>query len=218
MSKYFRCPISVFLLWSMAAIPSIANATVITSVDRATFQAAVAGGTVNNEDFDGLAVGTILGATADLTYAASEGNPIVTDSFLTSTAPNGLGSTSVGFFTATETAIFTFHLPISAFAIDINTFATTDGAYTASLDTGDVVTSLFEVFPSQLTGQFIGFVSDTPFTSVTIDATTDDFSYTLDTLTYGDAEEVIGNVPIPTAAWLFGSALLGLIGVKRKKA
>ena len=166
----------------LALTPTLSSAAIII-FDRATFQAAVADGTISGQNFDSLLAGTILGATADLTYSASLGSPIVTNSFLTSTNPNGLGSTSIGFFLSNETATFSFNAPITAFAIDVNTFANSDGAYTASLDTGDIVNSLFQVFPGAVTGQFIGFISDTPFSSITIAAATG-FSYTLDTLVY----------------------------------
>lgn len=34
----------------------------------------------------------------------------------------------------------------------------------------------------------------------------------------GVKEPSVGQVPVPAAVWLFGSALMGLVGVKRKKA
>jgi hypothetical protein len=40
----------------------------------------------------------------------------------------------------------------------------------------------------------------------------------LEAVTFGSIEASVSTVPIPAAAWLFGSALLGLGAVKRKKA
>jgi len=192
-------------------VPSV-DAAVISSVDRAAFQAAVASGTIQQQNFDSLVAGTLLGATTDITYDASMGDVIVTNSFLVTTTPNGIGSTSAGFFLPNETVSFLFSTPISAFAIDVNTFANTDGAYQIALNTGDVVTSLFEAFPGTVTGQFFGLVSDTPFSQVILSAVTGNV-YTLDTLVYGDAAPVV--VPLPAAVWLLGSALVGLLGFRR---
>ena len=128
-----------------------------------------------------------------------------------------MGSTSVGFFLQEETATFLFSSAITAFAIDINTFAPANGAYQATLNTGDVVNSIFEVFPSTATGQFLGFTSDSAFTQVTI-AAISGYSYTLDTLVYGDASAV-APVPEPATTLLIGTGLVGLVGarIRRKK-
>lgn len=205
-----------------ALIPSLASATVISSVDRATFQAAVTGHTITEQNFDSLAAGTILGATTDVTYSASLGSPVVTGGFLTTTSPNGLGSTSAGYFLPGETATFFFTSSTTAFAIDINTYATSAGAYTAYLNTGDIVNSIYETFPSSSTGEFIGFVSATPFTSVVIASTTG-FSYTLDTLGYGDAASVTGPTTVsePGSLAMYGIGLLALVGfaiIRRRHA
>ena len=164
------------------------NAQLVSSFDRPSFHLATGGSSLGLENFDGIAAGTLLTNRNGIAFAASNGIPIVTSSFLTSTNPNGLGSTSVGFFLGSELATFSFDSPINAFAIDVNTFATADGSYTATLDSGLVVTSRFEVFQGQATGQFVGFQSDTPFSTVSIDSR-GGFSYTLDTMFYGSKDE-----------------------------
>ena len=198
---------------------SAAQAAVITPLTRAQFQTAVSSGTIGSQNFDGLANGTVLSTLNGVTYGASAGSPIVTSAFLTTTTPNGLGSTSIGYFLSSETGTFSFASSISAFAVDVNTFATTTGAYTATLNTGDVANSLPLIFPNRSTGEFIGFVTDAPFNSVSIRATTG-FSYTLDTLVYGSAGAVTGGVPVPEPASLalLGAGLLGSILLWRKRA
>jgi hypothetical protein len=203
-------------LLGLILVPTIGTTATINSIDRAAFQTAVAGGTITGQNFDSIANGTILTTPlGGVTFGASQGDPIVTNAFLPSTSPNGLGSTSLEAFGADELATFTFANPITAFAIDVNTFASTNGAYTATLNTGDVVLSLFEAFPGFTTGQFIGFVSDTPFSNVMI-ASTSGFAYTLDTLQFGNAAGLTP-VPIPAALPLFAAGLGIVTFLARRK-
>jgi len=187
----------------------------ITTYDRAGFGAAVGAVTVQN--FDSITVGTILGTLNGVTYGASNGQPIVTNSYLTTTGSNSLASTSAGFFGSTETATFTFATPITAFGIDINTFAMLSGDYVgATTNLGNVALSEFDPFPGDSTGQFIGFTSTTPFTTVTLkglpDPSNNLYTYTLDTLVYGSAAPE----PSTLAGLGIGLSFLGLVMRKRR--
>lgn len=203
-------PMHLVLGLVLAGGTSVADAAVLASLDRATFQTAISGATtLGVQDFDSLVAGSLLTNDGNVSYAASTGTPLVTSTFLTSTGLNGLGRDGVGFFLASDTASFTFGTAITAFAIDINTFAATDGAYDVLLNTGDTALSIFETFPGRGTGQFIGFVSTSPFTTVTLRANSG-FPYTLDTLIYGAASEVLGGIPEP-ANWAM--LIIGFAGI-----
>lgn len=195
------------------SLASPALADTLPSLTRATFQAAAPALTLQN--FDSFADGSLLTTDGQISYASSTGTPLITNDYLTTTAPNGLGRSGVGFFLGSDSATFTFLNPITAFAIDINTFATTAGSYDVVLDTGDDAFSIFETFPGTGTGQFIGFVSDTPFTTVSLSANTG-FAYTLDTLLYGTREAVTG-VPEP-ATWAMLLLGFGLVGGAMRSA
>ena len=147
------------------------------------------------------------GSTAHgITYASSLGEALVTDAFAETSPPNGLGSTSAGFFLPNEIITFGFETAINALGIDINTFPTDSGAYTLHTDRGEIIASFFDPFSGLETGQFIGFSTRRPFRTVTISGGT--FSYTLDTLRYDPVPEpatlilfVTGAAAIGRSAW-----------------
>lgn len=184
------------------------------SYTRAAFTAAFPGASV--EDWDSFPDNHLFpngSATAGITYQASSGTAIVTDEFLNTSGPNGLGNTANGgdlsFFGADQSMTFSFGSPIRAFAIDINTFATAPGSYTASTNAGEIVNSLFDPFPFASTGQFIGFATTLPFTAITITPNPQlGNSYTLDTMRF---------VPEPATVLLLGTGAVGLF-VRRRRA
>ncbi len=195
---------------------------VIITVDRATFQASVTAATIDVQDFDSFAPDTFIATDGDVNFITSGGGAFVTDDFATSTPANSLGSLSSGSFivgSGGEQATFDFINPITAFAIDIITTTDDDGAFRADVSTGDDVDSIVQVFPGGPTGQFIGFTSDTPFTAVTISALTG-FDYTLDTLVFGQAENLVGapiDVSEPGALLLLSGGLLGITLARRRR-
>jgi hypothetical protein len=198
------------LLVMVASIAAEAT-SIDSSLPRDVFQTAFAAGDLFGQTFDGLASGTIVHALTGITFSASLGNPVVTNNFVATTPPNGLGSTSFGYFASTESATISFATPITAFAIDINTFALTSGDYLADLDVGSTVPSRVVYFGESSFGQFFGFTSDTPFSRVIITPTSASgdvrFSYTLDTVIFGDEMNVLSAVPEPSTWVLLGSGL-----------
>jgi hypothetical protein len=67
-------------------------------------------------------------------------------------------------------AMFDGETQAGAVAAQIEVGAQGAGAYSATNDLGDVALSFFDPFPGFSTGQFVGFISDTPFSAVTIAA------------------------------------------------
>lgn len=200
-------------LLGLFAVATSGSAAVIPFGSRAAFDAAFPGAV--RENWDGFANGTVFldGTGANgITYNSSAGNALVTNAFLNTTNPNGLGDTTAGFFQAADSITFTFTGAVRSFGIDINTFAAIPGAYTATTDLGNVIGSFFDPFPGFSTGQFVGFSSDSSFSSVTIAAaaTTQPQSYTLDTL------RAVAAVPEPATAALLALGLLGIGGFARR--
>jgi PEP-CTERM motif len=219
MRKQQRLCVAVLGLAVVGLVLATANtsqAGVISYSTRTAFDAAFPGAMIEN--WDSFPNGTVFpnGSTVNgITYNSSDGNALVTSSFLTSTPPNGLGETANGFFLSTDTITFTFSHPLSAFGIDINTFATVNGSYMATTNTGDIAASFFDPFPAQATGQFLGFSDTTPFTSVTFSTTAlaGGQPSTLDTL----RDQAAIPVPEPSSLALLSLGGLGLAGWRRWK-
>ena len=185
-------------------------ASTTTYSSRAAFYTANPGVTV--EGWDGLASGTLITVLNGITYTTNDGTALVTDAFLSLSPPNTLGENVNGFFLASDTMTFSFPSPITAFGISMNTFDTSTGGYTATDNLGNVIGSFFDPFPGFGTGEFVGYTSTVPFSSVTI-AAPGGFAYTLDDLAYGGAS----TVPEPSSLFLLGSGVFGLAGMLRRK-
>jgi PEP-CTERM motif len=189
-----------------------AHGAFLTFGSRVAFNAAVDGNpglAKTVQTFDTLADGTVIpnGTTVGgVTYTSSTGNSVVTNAFFELSPPNGLGRTPIEFFGGADTLTLAFPDQILAFGISINTFATAVGAYSLTTNLGDVALSAFDPFPGLATGQFVGFITDVPVSSLVL-AAPGDFSYTLDDLTTARAT--------PEPATFMLAAVGGIIGVAR---
>jgi hypothetical protein len=211
--------LSAVLLFAGAA-----NAAIITFPSRAAFGLAVTGEIV--ETWEDNAVGTVIpdgGILDGIIYSTPGPDAAVGNFFLPLSPPNSLGidalDVSDGFFSPGETISFSFPGPIIAFGISINTFAPGAGAFSATNDLGDVALSSVDPFPVDPfpdvdPGQFVGFISDTPFSAVTI-AAPGGFSYTLDDLNFVPVAVV---VPGPATSILVGAGLAGVGAASWKRS
>ena len=108
-------------------------------------------------------------------------------------------------FLPNDTLVITLPQPVRAFGVSINTAALGPGAQSMFTDvSGEVLSSPDPFVPSQY-GQFLGIISDTPFSVVTIRGNAF-ATYVLDDVTY--------SVPTPGAAVLLG--LCGLVARRRR--
>ena len=184
---------ALFLLacvYAAVIVPTQAHAQAI-FLSRTAFDSAYPTATVEN--WNEYSSGTVItnGSTLNgITYTMNDNlNVVVTGGvWLSSSGANGIGNSNLTYFSSPDALTFTFSQPLTAFAIDINTYASNTGAYTATLNNGPVIGSVYDAFPNAQTGEFIGFSDSTPFTSVTINSPNDNGDgYTLDELKYVDA-------------------------------
>lgn len=215
---------------TLGTVGSVASAATIETFDRSQFATLHSTKSLRGETFDDVPLGPIA-ETSSVTISASQGAVVVTSLFLTTSGTKGLGWGDREYFSSAQSVTFNFTIAISAFAIDINTYATERGAFVArfdpELDTGPqrgrdsgdtaaVAYSRFDPFPTlnskgEFLGQFLGFSSSTPFRSVTL-AKVSKGTFTLDTLQYLPAAQLVpiaapAPVPVPAGLPLLAGAL-----------
>lgn len=185
---------SATLFLALASTPS--HSAVVFYNDATAFAAALQ--SANTESFDDSVL------LPELSFASNTGN-VNNGVFNDRVTPNGIPT------------VFSFSSGINAFGGNFDLSAGGAGmGIQLSLSTGEIISQ--EVLRTS-TGGFFGFISDNLFTSVTLNTGTQmdccAETYTLDNLTFGT--QAVSSVPVPAAAWLFGSALMSFVGMSRRR-
>ena len=220
---------SIARLFGMAALAvtlavSAGSASTISGLDRTEFASEVSDGVMQRETFDSLKVGPIS-STPTLSFSSTAGKVVVTHKFRASTGVGSLGGGVLEYFLPHQTLTITFATAITAFGIDINSWATLANAFVGTTNTGESYGSVFAPFTGKTTGQYLGFTSSTPFTSITI-AAKGNYTFTVDTLDHGkkDPDPVVipepepSPVPLPASAALLAGALASVAMTRRRFA
>lgn len=201
-------------------IQSPVFAAPVSSLTREGFGTATAGQMTSVETFDRQKTG-LLKDTPGVGLKINRGDLVVTDRYLTTTGENGLGSgLSRQYFKPKQRITITFDTPVTAFAIDINTFGKKNGLFRAKLDNGDVVRSVFAPFPGVnsrgeeiTTGQYLSYVSDTAISSFTI-FTRGSRTFNLDSLVYSR----VAPIPVPASLPLLLAGTAALFVLRKRRA
>ena len=197
-----------------------AGATTITYTSSAAFFAAIAGGAVTTETYEGLPLNSIIadGTTVDnITYnsfpAGADGRVASANEFF-SIGTQSLALIRPGgpnFFVANEGMTVTFPFAVNSVGIFFNVGV-------SPVNTLQVLTAVGNAgngpdYDQAPAFYFVGLISDSAtFNSATFQGVTGiTTGFTLDNLSYGNA------VPEPTSLLLFGTGVLALIRSRRKK-
>ena len=206
-------------------LPLSANAAIVTYTDEASFLAALSG-PASTLGFDSTAVGTLIPSGNSLggvtfTYNISGLDMKVVNDFDTTSPSNYLGLDDAGnfdLFIAGDEFSMSFANPVNAVGLYI---VSGDPLFAGdvSLDTneGNAINSatVDVTLGDGGLAYYIGLISDTTFTSagITFDAAAvETFLYSVDDITTS-----VSAVPVPAAIWLFGSGVLGLLGLSQRR-
>ena len=209
---------TIFVLF---VVSKTANADAIIFSDRVSFNLALDSPffTKTVEGWDTYPAGTVFANVSTvngITYNVSSGEALVVNTGISLSLPNNLFVTNCptaqtcSFHPLVDTFTFGFTQPILAFGITFSsTFVVQNGGYLLTTDRGDVVPSFFDpLFPGFPLGQFAGFISDEPFTSVTVSSTANAL--------YGMDDLILARpVPEPSTLMLFSIGVLSLLALSR---
>jgi len=218
------CLLGAVCAYVLTFLISSANAATIAYDSQADYLSALSGADITTYNFDALATGTVIasgdtlnGATFSYSLSAP-GNPsIQVDDFFDTTSPNNYLGTDdgSGAFVSGDAFTITFDQTIQAVGLyvisadlifaDDFTITTNSGQSVSNTATADVTLTDGDAF-------FIGLIEDDSnlgFNSITLSSQDFGFLFNVDDIT-------VSSVPLPAAVWLFGSGLLGLVGMSRR--
>lgn len=217
----------IILIVIASLMPLVANSAQI--VDRATLQTLI-GGPGTLENFESYiinpGVGTLMNSTSlDSTIMINGQGPGLVGAGVTYSSVDafGLAWQGASFFGSPSKEIVSndytmdidFSVFTNAFGIDLRTYNVGGGDIASmaiyGLDDTTLIGTLNNIVLSG-TPVFGGWTDNGGIGRIELTSTVNSYSAFIDNLEYGTAV-----IPLPAAAWLFGTALFGLGMVKRKK-
>ena len=208
-------------------LSSTSYAATTTYSDQASFFAALPGPS-STLTFDSTANGAIVSSGDSLegiTFFYNIGQPpidmMVTNDFLTTSGSNYLGLDDPGnynLFIAGDTFSMTFDNPTNALGMY---FVSGDPLFDNDIE---LVTDIGSAFTSSVVdisladggiAYYVGLISDTAFSSASIQfaaVAEGTFLYNVDDITTS-----VSAVPIPGSIWLFGSGLISLVALNKRR-
>jgi len=209
---------------ALVCASSSGNAATTTYFSQADFLSALGAAPTITHNFDAETAGTTIfdGGTLDgATYNYSlSGNPtpsiLIDNHFDTTSGSNYLGTTDgSGAFVGGDAFTITFDQTMHAIGLyvisadliyaDDFTITTSSGQSVSNIATSDVMLTDGDAF-------YIGLIEDDfslGFNSITLSSQDFGFLFNVDDIS-------VSQVPLPAAAWLFASGLLGLAGIGRR--
>jgi len=213
-----------YCAFELACLASPANAAFTTYSSQASFLSALGAAPTITHDYDSQVAGSLIGdgdtlngATYSYTLSRA-GNPsIQIDNFFdTTSASNYLGTNDgSGAFVGGDAFTITFDQAMHAIGLYVIsadfilandfTITTSSGQTANNIATSDVMLSDGDAY-------FIGLTEDDfslGFNSIMLSSFEAEYLFNVDDIT-------VAPVPLPAAVWLFGSGLLGLVGISRR--
>lgn len=201
-----------------------ANAASISYYSQADYLSALGASGITTYNFDALAAGTVIASGDTLngaTFSYSLGPPgnpsiLVDNSFDTTSGNNYLGTNDgSGAFVGGDAFTITFDQTMRSIGLYvISADEILDNDFTITTNSGQSVSNIAAADISLSDGYayFLGLIEGDPnlgFDSITLSSADFGFLFNVDDIT-------VSSVPLPAAAWLFGSGFLGLVGMSRR--